>query len=557
MNRVVPFLFSLLLVAESLHADIGTFFEREAQYHHFNGVVYISDETQAQQYVFGGSSASKNHAAYTRFNIGSLSKQFTAYAILTLVESGDLQLRQTINQYLGKLSNAKWQDVTVHHLLTHSSGIPSIYQTKQGLPIFFPETSAIELSVLIQRFNSADLLFEPGSEFSYSNSGYVLLAAIIENVSGLPFSNFMQERVFKANGLDSTSFVSDEFSAAPLFGYHPQLSEIAPVNHPSWSIGAGGIYSTVKDLSKWVKAMFSSSFLTPALQEAFLQGHIQIGSGLQYGYGWLHTEGRIQHDGGDTGFMSYISIDKETKNHHIILTNQSYKDIRLFGKSGEKVRAWSDAVIAWRNGEDLKLRAEPTNTIASGILDEIRKHPYLSLELKDGDYLLTSTDPHKIFSSISRHALRQSSPKAEILTDIAGKLGEARYWAMAKHFDWEMKLVTYTGLLWIGLSDILKPIGDVTEFIPYRLDGNRGYIRGAGTKGELDIVVHFNAENKIMGLFDRSVPSLPDIVTVPVYGINESALYIDGWGIGHPSVTLIVENDKANLQQFGRQVPFN
>ncbi len=217
----------VLISSGHLNADIEEYFNSYSTHHRFSGVVYINAAgSDGGKLLTGGiSSEAIPQSHLLRFNIGSITKQFTAAAVLSLRERGLLRLDAPINNYLGTYADKKWENITVHHLMTHTSGIPSVYQTEQGLPLFMPEERQTSLSEMIGRFSHGELLFSPGSEFSYSNSGYILLAAIIEQLTDKSYFAFMQQDVFDKHGLRNTSFQLDDNTALPKFGYHPMFNQ--------------------------------------------------------------------------------------------------------------------------------------------------------------------------------------------------------------------------------------------------------------------------------------------------------------------------------------------
>ncbi|MEM1215392.1 MAG: serine hydrolase domain-containing protein [Bacteroidota bacterium] len=291
-----------LLLFWAAAAQPATFFHRAENYGHLSGVVYVERAgTIIHEECYGQAATGRAPQLRTPFDIGSLSKQFTAAAILQLVHREQLQLTDPINQHLGELATKRWKRVTIHQLLTHTSGIPSLYQTEQGLPIFLPEEQPIALRELVNRFRTAKLRFRPGEEFSYSNSGYILLAAIIEQVSGVPYAQFMETEIFSRYGLQGTRVGATDQAAQPYYGFGTQPLVSAPIYDPSWFPGAGGIYSTVLDLNRWMSLIQSDTFLTAELREQFLAPHTRAGAG-QYGYGWqINADGAREHDGATAG----------------------------------------------------------------------------------------------------------------------------------------------------------------------------------------------------------------------------------------------------------------
>jgi len=185
----------------------------------------------------------------TRFRIASVTKQFTATLILQLVEEGKIKLDGKITDYLPDYRKDTGDRVTIHQLLNHTSGIPSY----TGLPGFFQNESRTPYGVkdFVKKFASGDLEFEPGTKYSYNNSAYFLLGAIIEQITGKPYARVLQERIFDPVGMKDSGYDDD----APLIkkraaGYQktPNGYENAAYLDMLLPYSAGSLYSTVEDL---------------------------------------------------------------------------------------------------------------------------------------------------------------------------------------------------------------------------------------------------------------------------------------------------------------------
>ncbi|MEQ8715024.1 MAG: serine hydrolase domain-containing protein [Cyclobacteriaceae bacterium] len=530
-------------------------FTQESNYQHLSGVVQIrSADSLIFHQSYGNSTRGISSGAASRFDIGSVSKQFTAAAILMLAHEGHLNLQDKVNPHLGPYASDRWDRVTIHQLLTHTSGIPSIYQTEQGLDIFFPEEKLIEIAELISKFREAKLLFKPGEEFSYSNSGYVLLAAIIEQVSGLPYPQFMEERVFAKYGLEHTGFGSSQADATPYYGYRSDLSSPAPSYHHSWSIGGGGVYSTANDLSRWLSILQSDTFLTASLRRDYLSSHTQAG----YGYGWQITkEGRVEHDGGTAGFMSFVSFDPTSGHQIVLLTNRGFEDIHSYGKSARYVRELVD------NSWDI-LKGREVD-----ILPEITSMPEIESEyfLDDGTRItLSSENDTAVWVSvegtitsrlIANTPLLGATQQEDMMNDLARLLYKKKHWAAAKYFDGEMKFVSYSGLLGIGMKMMRKQTGKVVAIVPYYVEEGHGLMRITGEEAILDIIVYFDEEGKVQGIFEHGSYQLDHEVPMLAYPIGSGELYLDGLNYGEPDATLKLTDEGLTIQQLDRSVLAN
>lgn len=524
-------------------------FAREANYGHFSGVVHVE---QADSIVISESYGKRNQInqidLQTRFDIGSITKQFTAAAILHLVKDGKLSLSDPINSLLGPYASDRWKKVNVHQLLTHTSGIPSIYQTEQGLDIFFPEKGKVRLGSLIGKFNEAKLLFSPGEEFGYSNSGYILLAAIIEEVSGQTYELFMLE-MFQQYGLGNTSFDNVLNTAPPIYGYRRDLLKKGPVYDQSWFIGAGGIYSNVADLSKWVRLITSNVFLNDELRNQFLRSHTNAG----YGYGWQFDGDRIQHDGGNAGFVSFLSFNPSSGATIIVLTNRSFEELHMYGKSADYIRELVNKTWLTLDGEEIEILPEFDRRSLIESEDYTLNELLISIEKMDTALLVTAdkTYPSRLIYNTPLQGANEAEKK---MIEIARLLKKSKYWSLSKYCDGEMKFVNYSGLMAIGMRMLKKKVGKTTEIIPYFVDEGNGVIRMKGDKGILDLIIYFDGEGKIQGIFEHEFHEVDKEVQMIAYPIGSNLYYLDGLPYGEKSATLKITHSELTIYQLNRSL---
>lgn len=246
----------------------------------------------------------------TTMRIGSITKQFTSAAILLLADEGKLSLQDDITKHLPDFP-AQGKKITIEHLLTHTSGIAS-YTSKPG----YMEHLAKDVTVkeLIDSFKNDKLDFEPGSNWRYNNSGYVLLGAIIEAASGMPYAKFVEQRIFVPLGMNNTAYEGYERSPNPhAVGYQPGKGGFAPAGRLSMTqtYAAGALVSTVDDLAKWDAAVSSGRLLKPdTWQTAFTPYRQTNGKTANYGYGWeiesLRGVQKLAHSGSVIGFLGYV-----------------------------------------------------------------------------------------------------------------------------------------------------------------------------------------------------------------------------------------------------------
>lgn len=262
--------------------------------------------------------------ADTLFAIGSVSKQFTCAAILLLAEEGKLSQRDPVAKYFPHLTRA--QDITLLDLMNHTSGYPDYY------PLDFVDRrmlKPIEADELLRQYAGGKLDFEPGSRYSYSNTGYILLGRVVEEVSGESFGAFLSRRIFKPLGMDRTAYEPASTDPRLALGYSTfALSDpefIAP-EALGWAGAAGAIYSTPGDLVKWDLALLDGRVLKPdsfALMTA--PRKLTTGKVTEYGCGLSvrNQAGRqvLAHNGAVSGFATYSAMIPSMRSAVIMTCN--------------------------------------------------------------------------------------------------------------------------------------------------------------------------------------------------------------------------------------------
>jgi CubicO group peptidase (beta-lactamase class C family) len=285
----------------------------------------------------------------TVYEIGSMTKSFTATAIMMLVEEGKIGLDEKINHYLPDLP-ATWKDVTIRHLLTHTSGIKSYSDMPEFPKLMRSDTTEAEIIRLV---SGEPLEFSPGAKWAYGNTGFFLLGMILEKVSGKPYGEFLEERIFRPLGMTATR-VNDLGAIIPnrASGYTLDDSTLRHAEYVSmtWTYSAGVLVSTVKDIAKWDVALDTDRLLKPSsLQQMWTPVKLQDGRTADYGFGWfvggVKRHRRISHSGGIPGFVANISRFVDDKLTVIVLinTDQASPDAIAKGVAGIMVPALAHA----------------------------------------------------------------------------------------------------------------------------------------------------------------------------------------------------------------------
>ncbi|RUA10853.1 serine hydrolase domain-containing protein [Flagellimonas hadalis] len=241
------------------------------------------------------------------FQLGSITKQFTAMAILMLVQDKKLDLHDTLNKFLPDYPDGK--SITIHHLLTHTSGIRDFTKIKGLNDIATEELSAKEL---VDFFKDGPKDFPPGEKFEYCNAGYMLLGYIIELVSGKSYGDFVKENIFDRLKMDNSYYASHQkIIPDRAWGYDQKDSTYVNTRYISFSIpyAAGSLMSTVDDMLKWQEALNNNVLINEELtKKAFTNHTLNNGEQIEYGYGWhiKSLDGALSHEHGGSifGFKS-------------------------------------------------------------------------------------------------------------------------------------------------------------------------------------------------------------------------------------------------------------
>lgn len=387
-------LFIAVLPLASTHAqDTGRLDEVVQAYvpDRFMGNVLIA---RGDEIVFAKSYGSANlewnqpHTADSKFRIGSVTKQFTAAAILLLEEQGRLKTSDLLSKHLPNTPDA-WKDITLHHLLSHQAGLPNF----TALPWYaenMAKPSTADATIAIIR--DLPLEFTPGSEFRYSNSGYVVLGRVVELVSGLSYENFLRNNIFTPLGMTNSGYDSStRVIPNRASGYAPGPINAAYVDM-SVPHGAGALYSTAADLHRWNEGLFDGKLLSAASLEKMTAPNLS-----DYAYGVIvnNTNGvkRVGHSGGIQGFNSALAYYPEERLTLVVLSN-------INGPGADTILGHLGNLM---HGEEVALPGERREiTLSEDILQQyVGTYPLspnfaISVLVEDGQLVTQATNQGKL-----------------------------------------------------------------------------------------------------------------------------------------------------------------
>jgi CubicO group peptidase (beta-lactamase class C family) len=315
-------------VAQTKVQKIDALMDTYYQYGQFNGAVLVAEHGKViYQKGFGLANMEWDipNTPDTKFRLGSITKQFTAMLIMQFVEKGTLKLKGKISDYLPDYPKLQGDKVTLHHLLTHTSGIPNY----TNLPDFKKEFNPHTPQEFMKRFINLDLEFEPGSKFKYSNSNYFILGVILEKVSGKPYETLLRENILTPLGMKNTGYDhSEPILKKRAAGYIKQGKYLnAAYLDMLIPLSAGALYSTVEDLTLWDQALYTEKLLSNKYKDIYFKPFLG-----NYAYGWgvrkvpigttKDSTHYMAHGGGINGFNSYIARLVDDK-HLIVLLNNT------------------------------------------------------------------------------------------------------------------------------------------------------------------------------------------------------------------------------------------
>ena len=328
----------------SLLEDLGS--QRE-----FNGTVLIAQDGQIlfeKSIGFADVNSQRKLSDSSAFRLASVSKQFTAMCIMMLKEDGKLDFDDSITKHLRELPYKK---ITIRHLLNHTSGLPDymgMFSQHWDQDVPDAKKKLVFNKDVLAMFakHKPKPSFASGDRFEYSNTGYALLANIVESTSGMPIGKFMSQRIFKPLEMkNSKAFegndTKDSKDSNRVFGFEfMRKGKFGDNDHHFLNgiVGDGGVYASARDLIKWDEAWRTEKLVSKkSIDEAFKPGQLNDGSNTDYGFGWVigkNNKGhlRVIHNGAWVGFQTYIQRETEEKKLLVILTNCSGYDEAAISK---------------------------------------------------------------------------------------------------------------------------------------------------------------------------------------------------------------------------------
>lgn len=322
--RLLIYFVSLILIqldvrAQSSRADrLDSLMKAKHEAGEFNGTILVALGGKIKyRKAFGVAEKDRNLKADTPFYLGSLTKSFTGMGVMMLAEKKKLGYDDKIVDYFSELPEFMGE-ITVRHLLNHTSGIPDYYAMGKYVDSM---TNDMVMEVIL---DLKSLEFPPGEKYSYSNTGYVLLSMLIERVAKESYRKFLKWKIFDPLGMEySEIFDGTQPKMSRRARGHSQSGERN--DYQARTTGAGGVYSQIDDLFLWDQALYDDDLIKAEnLEQAFTTARLTSGELSYYGFGWVLEAKNpkvVQHSGSLAGFRSFFYRDTENKNTIILLSN--------------------------------------------------------------------------------------------------------------------------------------------------------------------------------------------------------------------------------------------
>ncbi|HKX84205.1 MAG TPA: serine hydrolase [Pyrinomonadaceae bacterium] len=395
--------------AQHIRARIDEYMKSAVEVERFSGSILVAREGRAivsKGYGMANVEFDMPNTPNTVFRLASVTKQFTATAIMMLQERGKLNINDPMCKYLTDCP-AAWQPITIRHLLTMTHGIPGVTALElgplRGLPVPWDQW--------LEATGKKPLEYTPGEKFKYLNSGYTLLGFIIERVSGKSYGEFLQENIFTPLGMKQTGYEDPLRIIKNRATGYKQLPGDPITNLPYREIirmyAGGGIYSTTEDLLLWDKALYTEKLLSKRSIDEMFTPFKDMYPGKSYAYGWWSSQkfGRqeIAHGGNATGFITYIARYPSDRVTVIVLSNNER------GSSG-KISSVLSAIVFGAPYEIPKERKAVT--IGSSVSDKyVGEYKF---QYPPTTFIVTSENGKLM-------AQRNAEPKAEMVPESETK----------------------------------------------------------------------------------------------------------------------------------------
>jgi len=542
---------------KELENNIDSLFESYSYYNRFIGNVLISKDNHIiyqKSFGYADIAGNKKNTKKSIFSIASLTKSLTAVGIMKLVEDGKLTLETPISTYFPDFMPDYSKGITIQHLLNNSSGMEAnIGRTDDNRNGLMPEKTLITLDELLEKFKGSQLKFEPGTGYDYNNFGYLLLANVIEKVSGQLYADFMQQAIFKPAGMKNTaitSFKSLNQKAQPYLGLGmDKFKKFNASFHPSWLQGAADMNSTTIDLFKFMQALDNGTLLkSESMNKLYTSTQAMGVNEMASGLGWVINkkgdEKRIYNNGLLPGYASVMGSLPEKNIKIIILSNATSVNPVVDEFQGEVtfVPEITDKIISLFQGKNIEISPIPTKIINNSIVNVTKEYQLdnehsLLIKKEGNTYSLETTgkEPWSVFTYTFSRKATENDAFSETALFFANAMSTQNFEGLINYANDQMKgfLGTEEGLgqlkgMW---ANFLQHAGKFTSYNIYKIEGDEVknvHIRFHFETVDIGTVLSINADHKIQGMFMDDAVKTSHVTKVKLIPVGENIFFING-----------------------------
>ncbi len=557
MKRIafLALIISYLMMANAWSQDFSKLLDGYFAYNRFWGSVMITQDDKvlfSKSYGDADKDKEIRNDSNTLFNLKSLTKTMTATAIMKLNEDGKLSIYDRVDKYIPGFINDDTKDIRIINLLNHTSGMAAnlCQRDDQGNGMVGLGNEPITMDELISKFKETKLKYQPGTKFEYNNYAYVLLAYIIEKVSGMDYKDYLQKAIFTPAAMCNTFYQTD-LKRSSSVGYEGMGSESTRIfydySDPSWNKGASNIYSTVTDLAKYLKAEFSYRILSDKTLKIMLDTCVKSSFlGNQWTLGWVKqsTDNLIiySHSGDGNGFATYAGYIPDRKISIIILSNLVRGDI------GDAVRSTAytfvdeiaENIIKIFNNKEVAFLPIPGGRADKKICGRYRlddRH-FMTVSLQN-DSLYLSADSVTVFDYIYNKNLTDNSANIKVCKALNTAFLNNNFDGFEKNAAEELKdAFNKEGAA--ALSGVWKYLtstnGKYQSYSLYKINTEAGnntyYMAYHFEKADLLMDLSFNTDGFINGFFITSILPKCETKKIKMFAVGNEEYFIDGYRYG-------------------------
>ncbi|MEE4212779.1 MAG: serine hydrolase [Parvularcula sp.] len=549
----------VLSVSLAAAALLGTFPEVESdeRVERFRGLLAVSDAGNIEAYVSGEEGGESG--LRTAYPFASITKAFTAVLIMSLVEEGSLTLGSTVGSVLNAYADDPIGDVTVEQLLTHTGGIPDPAPGEEGSGVGSLAEMARGVDGpgdIIANFAAMDLMFEAGSRYDYSNSGFILLGAMAEAVTGLPYEEALRERVLKPAGVEDQFCLCVDLEGYPdvhgrewLAGEETNAVQV----HPSRSYAAGGLRGTAEGLVRWTEALVAGRILSKKALDALWAPRVDTRrEGVQYGYGWIITEmdGRrvVGHDGALPGIVSSLWVMPEQQRTALGVLTRTLP-LEHLSRSETYVGRLTEDTLLGQDRDIVPALARPSRSLEGTFTLPDGKSFVID---RNGGELTLSTDPGWSVFQIEKLGTA-TGPGAELAERAATAWSEGGQAAMESMFSEDLRANLPPGALDGAWSGFEVEFGPLSSSRVYAVSEDDGFaeVRFSFERAAVDVGFVLSPDGSIEGVQMIGVETETPPTSAEVFPTADGRLFIDGYRYGLDDILAGTERGFFGIKTIG------